>query len=132
MNEHNEILIKHSIEKSERAIISAEAAISNNDLHTALNRIYYAIFYSVMALGYKYNFTTSKHARLLGWFNKKFIHEDKIFPNEMYQIYKQAYDNRQESDYDLLEIDNIDQEEARLSLSKAKIFFENVKGHMNL
>ena len=67
---------------------------------TVLNRIYYAIFYTVCALAYKNDYITSKHTALIGWFNKKFIHEDKVFDKKISKIYETAFANRQESDYD--------------------------------
>ena len=130
MQNNESILIKNCIEKSERALKSADNSINNDDFDNAFNRIYYAIFYSVMALGYKYSFVTSKHVQLMGWFNKKFIYEDKIFPIEMYEIYKVAFDNRQESDYNLLLLDKINKQEAILTLEKANIFLNNVKSHL--
>jgi len=39
--------------------------------------------------------------QLMGWFNKKFIYEQKFFNKKMYQIYKEAYENRQEADYSI-------------------------------
>ncbi len=81
------ILIKLSIEKALQALVSAEDNLKNKQLETALNRNYYAIFYSVLALGYKFDFVTSKHSQLMGWFNKKFIHEDGIFNDRMLKIY---------------------------------------------
>jgi uncharacterized protein (UPF0332 family) len=131
MQSNETVLINNCIEKSERALKSADNAINNDDVDTAFNRIYYTIFYSVMALGYKYSFVTSKHGQLIGWFNRKFIYEDKIFPIEMYEIYKVAFNNRQESDYNLLSLDKINKQEAILTLEKAKIFFENVKNHLS-
>lgn len=96
-----QVMINLSIEKAQKALISAEENLKINQLETALNRNYYAIFYSVMALGYKNNFTTSKHSKLMGWFNKKFIHEDKIFDSDMYEIYSKAFERRQKCDYDI-------------------------------
>lgn len=94
-------LIKLSLEKANQALISAEENLKNKQLETALNRNYYAIFYSVLALGYKYDFVTSKHSKLIGWFNKKFIHEENIFSDEMFKIYSKAFERRQKSDYDI-------------------------------
>jgi len=71
------ILIKRNIEKSDEALKYAELALNDNALTTALNRIYYAVFYTVSALAMKYDFVTAKHTKLMGWFNKKFIYEDK-------------------------------------------------------
>ncbi|MDR1168532.1 MAG: HEPN domain-containing protein [Heliobacteriaceae bacterium] len=100
--QRKEIVITRNIEKSHEAIETAEENIANNRLFAALNRIYYAIFYIVTALAKKNDFVTSKHAKLMGWFNKKFVYEDKIFDPEMLEIYKMAFAHRQDSDYDVM------------------------------
>ena len=101
MTLHKEDLINIAVEKSNQAIKSAKDNIENNNLETAQNRIYYALFYIVTALAYKNDFITSKHSQLKGWFNKKFIYEDKVFEPEMIEIYNELYQFRQKSDYDL-------------------------------
>ncbi|MHB8581552.1 MAG: HEPN domain-containing protein [Ignavibacteriaceae bacterium] len=78
-------------------------------LSHAENRIYYSIFYIVSALAMQYNFSTSKHMELLGWFNKNFVFTGKV-SIEMKNIYKDAFENRQESDYEdykTFEIDEV-------------------------
>jgi uncharacterized protein (UPF0332 family) len=104
---HKEELIKLAVKKSQTALESAQANINIDKLETASNRIYYAIFYIVTALAYKYDFKTSKHSKLMAWFNKKFIYEDKIFNNKIYHIYEEAFMFRQKSDYDLTYIPDI-------------------------
>jgi uncharacterized protein (UPF0332 family) len=93
-------IIENLIQKSEEALISAEFNFQNEHYETCQNRLYYAIFYIVSTLAYKDNFITSKHAQLMGWFNKKYIYENKIFETRMFAIYKEAFTNRQKSDYD--------------------------------
>lgn len=100
MKQHKDILVKNSLLKSAEALDDARYAFDDNRYSNAQNRIYYAIFYSVMALGYLTGFVTAKHGQLLGWFNKKFIYEEKIFDSEMYAIYKTAYEYRMKSDYE--------------------------------
>jgi len=95
------ILVELSIEKAKQALISAEENLKIEQPETALNRNYYAIFYAVLALGYKYDFITSKHSKLMGWFNKKFIHEENIFDDNMFKIYSKAFERRQKCDYDI-------------------------------
>ena len=102
MTRHNEELIGFAIAKSKKALQDAQDCVKDDKLETALNRAYYAIFYSVTALAKKYNFSTSKHSALMGWFNKKFIYEDKVFGNKMYQTYEEVFLFRQKSDYDLM------------------------------
>lgn len=52
MKQHKDILIKNSFEKAEEALKTAKINIENNLFDGAQNRIYYAVFYSAMALGY--------------------------------------------------------------------------------
>lgn len=99
MKQHKDILIKNILEKSNTALEDAKLALDNDRLDNAYNRIYYAIFYIVCALGYKKDFVTSKHSKLLGWFNKNFIKEN-VFNIEYGVTYKKAYENRMRSDYE--------------------------------
>lgn len=120
-----EDLIKYSIEKSKQALKSARDSINSENFETAQNRIYYAIFYAVSALAYKNNFTTSKHKQLIGWFNKKFIHEEKIFDKKMLDIYKDTFLKRQKSDYEFLFF--TDKNEVENSLEEVVFFVEEIK-----
>ena len=120
-----EILIKINIEKSDEAIIMAEVAIEKNALMTAYNRIYYSIFYTVTALAEKNGYKTSKHNSMIGWFHKKYFHEEKLFEKEIYDTYKNAFQYREKGDYDTLY--KLDKEEAKKLLSEAKIFIKTVR-----
>mgnify|MGYP001445145072 FL=1 len=97
--EHKELIIKHKIFKAKETIKDAEIAIKNQRYNNAMNRIYYAIFHIISALSVKYDFSTSKHKQLMGWFNKNFIYTNKI-DTKLYKIYSKAFSNRQESDYE--------------------------------
>jgi uncharacterized protein (UPF0332 family) len=92
-------LIKISIEKAKTALNDTIYSCNDNRLYNAQNRLYYSIFYSVVALAYLYDNITSKHRSLMHWFNKKFVHEEKIFEPYFFQLYKRAYENRHKSDY---------------------------------
>lgn len=76
-----------------------ELLIENDKLAAAVNRIYYGIFYSLLALGLKYDFETSKHLQLIGWFNKEFIRSNRI-EVEYGKVLRKAYENRTSGDYD--------------------------------
>ncbi|MDR1327291.1 MAG: HEPN domain-containing protein [Heliobacteriaceae bacterium] len=125
MGQYKDILVNINIEKSDEALEVAQESLENNRLTTALNRIYYAIFYTVIALAYKHNFETSKHAKLMGWFNKKFIYTDKIFDPKIYKIYENAFMLRQESDYETLYQPDIEQ--AKSLLADTKTFIKTVR-----
>ncbi len=91
-------LIKYRIEQANDSIIEAQFLISRKLFRGALNRIYYGMFYSILALAIKYRFETSKHAQLIGWFNKNFIYTNKI-NNKYGEIIKKSFIARNESDY---------------------------------
>ena len=124
-------LLKNCLIKANRSLETSRFLIENSDVDAAFNRIYYSIFYAVMALGYKYGFITSKHRQLMGWFNKIFVNEKKVFSNRMYQIYKAAYDNRQDSDYNLVIISEKTLQEAEASLKDAEFFVQEISGFIN-
>lgn len=122
--ENKNILVRNSILKAQEALDDADHSINVKRYTMAQNRIYYAIFYAVTALGYLNNFTTSKHSELSGWFNKKFVYEESIFDDSMNSIYKIAYENRKKSDYDFTY--KIDPEKLSENLDKARIFVDNI------
>ncbi len=124
---HKVILIKNSLDKSKQALSDAEYNYKDERYATTLNRIYYSIFYSVLALAYKEGYTTSRHSQLMGWFNKKFIYEGKVFDPILNDIYKLAYKERQESDYDILTFREIPDEFISQALEKAKLFINTVE-----
>ncbi len=130
MPEYKNILIRNSLEKSKQALSDAEYGLKDGRKNIILNRLYYSIFYSVLALGYKENFVTSKHPQLMGWFNKRYIHENKIFSKRMNEIYKSAYINRQESDYDITKLKEISSGDLRNALDDAKYFIDEVEKYL--
>ncbi|OFX35115.1 MAG: hypothetical protein A2X08_04910 [Bacteroidetes bacterium GWA2_32_17] len=94
-------LINLRIEQAYQTISDAEFLINNDKFRAAVNRIYYGMFYMMLALGLKYKFETSKHLQLIGWFNKQFIHAGKI-DVKFGRMMKDAFKERQKSDYEIL------------------------------
>jgi uncharacterized protein (UPF0332 family) len=85
----------------------------------------------VIALGYKYNFVTAKHSQLKGWFNKKFIYEEKVFDKRLAKIYQEAFEVRQESDYQIVDF-NLENDEIKKLLSDAEEFTSIIKTHLDV
>lgn len=129
MDQHKDILIKKSLEKADEALKHAEISIKDNFICGAHNRIYYAIFYSVLALGYLEGFVTGKHRELEGWFNKTFIYEREVFDSSLYRLYKRIHDNRLKYDYDIIEIPT--KEEAEKDLEEARAFINVISEYIN-
>lgn len=92
-------LVKYRLKESNEAEKDVELLLENGRLRAALNRVYYSMFYSLMALGINFEFETSKHAQLIGWFNKTFV-KAQLVDLELGRIISKAYNLRTNGDYD--------------------------------
>ncbi len=97
--EQRNTLIAYRLEQAKETIEEARIMIEHKKFRAAINRIYYGIFYALLALGLKNQFETSKHEQLLGWFNKTFI-KDEILARKYGKIAREAFEVRQKGDYD--------------------------------
>lgn len=93
-----EALIQYRIKQAKSAYEDVAFLIENGKLTIAVNRIYYGMFYILSALAMKYDFHTSKHQQLIGWFNKNFVKDGKVAPKYA-KIISEAFESRSDSDY---------------------------------
>jgi len=92
-------LIRYRLQQADEAIADVQLLIDNGRFRSAVNRIYYGLFYSLLSLGLKEGFESSKHSQLIGWFNKNFVYTGKI--DEKYgKIINKSFNRRTKSDYD--------------------------------
>jgi len=117
-------LIKYRLEQARDTIDVVDLLIKNDKLSSSINRIYYGMFYSLLALALQFNFETSKHQQLIGWFNKEFIRTGLI-EKEFGRILRDAFANRTSGDYDSFVI--FDQTEVLLLFSDMKSFIEKIE-----
>lgn len=122
-------LIKYRLEQARDTIDVVDLLIKNNKLSPAVNRIYYGIFYSLLALALQFNFETSKHQQLIGWFNKEFIRTGLI-EKEFGRILRDAFENRTSGDYDSFVVFN--PEEVLLLFSDMKSFIEQIEAFIRV
>ena len=127
MMQPNELLIKNCIEKADEALTDAKNNI-NLSLRLVQNRIYYAIFYVVLALAYLDGFATGKHHQLMGWFNKEYIYKNKIFDTKLKTIYQTLLANREKFDYDVSK--NPEKDRVEKDFKDAIFFVETVKQYI--
>lgn len=120
-------IIKYRIEQAHETLEDVSFLLENNKTKLAVNRIYYGIFYIVSALAVKYQFTTSKHQQLIGWFNKEFIKTGNI-PVKFGKIFREAYSRRTDVDYgDIKEYAREDVEEW---YSQMKDFINHIEKYL--
>lgn len=91
-------LISYRVEQAKSTAKEAEFLLNNDMLRGSMNRIYYSMFYMLQALSLKYQFESSKHTQLLGWFNKTFINTGKI-EVKFSKIITKGYNLRTKGDY---------------------------------
>jgi len=117
-------LIEHRIAKAIAAIDDVEFLINNKKFLLAVNRIYYGMFYILSALSLKYDFSTSKHQQLIGWFNKEFISTGNVDP-KYGKIIHNAYSNRSTGDYD--DFAKFEEEDIKNSFNELKDFVSTIR-----
>jgi uncharacterized protein (UPF0332 family) len=124
-----ETLIKYRLQQAEDTIPLVKLLIENKEFAAAVNRIYYGMFYCITALALKYEYKTSKHQQLLGWFNKSFVKEGLI--DEKYNhILRKAFQNRTEADYG--EYIQFTKDEVNEMFAEMKEFIKILKQFVNL
>ena len=64
--EKRHALILYRIEQAKETAEEADLLIGHDKFRAAINRIYYAMFYMLLALGLKYRFETSKAHKKIG------------------------------------------------------------------
>jgi len=128
-DKERDTLIRYRLGQAEEAISDVELLINNNRFRAAINRIYYRMFYSLLALGLANKFETSKHSQLIGWFNKKFIKEELI-DSKFGKTINKAFNRRTKSDYDTYaEFDN---DIVMNMFTEMKEFISEIKRFVNI
>ena len=95
-----EELSRNYLAKSQATIKTVNFLMDNGEFSLAMNRIYYGIYYALCALAVKNGFQTSKHAQLIGWFNRNFVKTGKADP-QYGRFIRKAFENRMEGDYNV-------------------------------
>ena len=118
-------LVEYRLQQAVETIELASFLLSNNKLATAVNRIYYGMYYALTALALDSKYETSK---LIGWFNKEFIATDKLEP-KYGKILRNAFRNRTKGDYDAFVI--FSDTEVHQMLEEMILFIQQIKSQLN-
>jgi uncharacterized protein (UPF0332 family) len=121
-------LIHYRLEQAHNSADDAELLMKNEKIPAAINRIYYAVFYCVLALALKEGYKTSKHMQLIGWFNKSFIATSKI-ENDYGRILRDCYEYRKSADYDTFV--NFNRTDIDLLFNEMKSFIKKIERFIN-
>ena len=94
----NELLIRFRRDRARETLADAGMLLRGGSPASALNRIYYAMFYEVLALLHTQDLASAKHSGVRALFNERFV-KVGIVPVEQGRLFARMYDFRQKSDY---------------------------------
>jgi len=121
-------LIKYRLKEAEDSIKEAEVLLKEGmSMRAVMNRLYYAMFYTVLALLQEKELGTSKHSGAISMFDREFI-KTGIFDKDMSKILHRAFELRQKGDY--MEQAEVTKEDVDEMLPKTKDFVSVIKAHL--
>ena len=97
-NDNLRALVEYRLEQADESLKAAETLLKEGLLGSAVNRAYYAMFYSVLALLAIEKKETSKHSGAISLFDKGYV-KTGVFPKQFSRWLHRAFDLRQRSDY---------------------------------
>jgi uncharacterized protein len=99
-DERNNYIV-HRIETAYKTVDAAKLLSENGFWNSAVNRLYYALFYAVNALLVSHEIFSQSHAGMKSQFSLHFIKSGKL-DKKYGQLLAQLYDWRQKGDYENL------------------------------
>ncbi|MFN0175858.1 MAG: HEPN domain-containing protein [Saprospiraceae bacterium] len=122
--EQRDFLVSMRLQQAEECILDAEHNLESLRVAVATNRVYYGMFYAMLALGVFRGFETTKHMQLIGWFNKNFV-KTGVFPGHFGRMVKKAFETRTGSDYKINEVPTAG--DLEVLLADMKLFISTIK-----
>ena len=121
-------LIKYRLEEAEDSIKEAEVLLKEGmSMRAVMNRLYYAMFYAVLALLQEKGMGTSKHAGAISLFDREFIKKG-VFDEKLSKILHRAFELRQKGDY--MEQVEVTRSEVDEMLPETKEFVRKVRMYL--
>jgi len=86
------------LELSEEALESADLLMKNEKYRSAVNRMYFAIYYKLLALADKNNSHPADFKELKQWLEKSYVEKKTLFESDL-MVLSQIFQESQEIDY---------------------------------
>ena len=97
--ESKKALIEYRIERAYETLKEADYNAKGGFYHAAINRMYYACFYAVIALLLKYDISTQTHQGARAMLGLHFVSKD-ILSKEDGKTFHDLFEKRHSGDYD--------------------------------
>lgn len=98
MEEELLTLARYRLTEARDCIEEARLLLNEAKTRGAMNRVYYTMFYSILALLATKQLSASKHSGAIGLFHKEFV-KSGIFPKDLAKFLDVSFDLRIKSDY---------------------------------
>ncbi len=121
-------LLEYRIQQANETLHEAEILFNQSAYRGTINRAYYAMFYSVLALLATKKLGTSKHSGVIGLFDREFV-KTGLFTRDLSRSLRLAFDRRQTHDYG--ELIEIDEQIAQETLNDTKTFITAVESYLS-
>ena len=97
--EERSLLVTYRLQRAKETLAEADNLIKDEFYNAAVNRLYYACYYAVIALLVKNNIVAQTHQGVKQMFSLHFIANNKI--NKQYSLfYGRLFNDRMSGDYD--------------------------------
>ena len=122
MTENRKSLIEYRLTQARDSIREADVLNQGGmSRRSVMNRLYYAMFYTVLALLQEKEMGTSKHSGAISLFDREFV-KTGLFAKDMSKVLHRAFELRQKGDYmEEVEVTSDDVDEIRPA---AELFVE--------
>lgn len=98
MTDNIKALVSYRLEQACESLAASRVLFEQGLLRPSINRAYYAMFYSVLALLTTRREESSRHGRVIALFDKDFV-KTGVFSKQFSRWFHEAFDLRQRSDY---------------------------------
>ena len=127
-NEKKRELALHRLQQAEESLDEARFLFEGQKSpRSVINRAYYAMYYSVLALLIFESYSSSKHSGVLSYFNQRFI-KGYLIPQDVGRAINRAFDLRQRGDY--REYVTVSRKQAEPFLIEARRFIDTVQSYL--
>lgn len=127
MTENVKALVSYRLEQAVESLAAGKLLLEQGLFRPSINRSYYAMFYSVLALLTTRREETSKHGRAIAIFDKEFV-KTGVFSKEFSRWLHEAFDLRQRSDYSPQY--QATEEDTKQTLNHAASFVNEIKSKL--
>jgi uncharacterized protein (UPF0332 family) len=120
-------LIQYRLARAKETYADALILIENERWNSAINRLYYAIYYAVMALLLDSDIKPITHNGAKNCFSENFIKTGKL-SKEQGKIYSQLFTWRQKGDYD--DLFDFGKEKVIPYIEKVETLIKDIEKHL--